>query len=124
MLLSKDQYKKFLWPVLVGIVLWSCTPLRPEDLSASAWQMFAIFVATIVGCITQPLPIGAVSIIGFVAATLTKVIDIDTAVAGFGNSSIWLIAMAFLFRVVLLKQDLEDVLRLISFPYLAKEHYS
>jgi len=94
-LLSKEQYKKFLWPVLAGLVLWFCTPLRPEALTASAWQMFAIFVATIVGCITQPLPIGAVSIIGFVAATLTKVIDIDTAVAGFGNSSIWLIAMAF-----------------------------
>lgn len=95
MLLSKEQYKKFLWPVLVGVILWFCTPLRPVALSAPAWQMFAIFVATIVGCITQPLPIGAVSIIGFVAATLTKVIDTDTAVAGFGNSSIWLIAMAF-----------------------------
>ncbi|MDN6640304.1 MAG: anion permease [Tetragenococcus sp.] len=95
MLLSKEQYKKFLWPVLVGLILWFCTPLRPEALSASAWQMLAIFVATIVGCITQPLPIGAVSIIGFVTATLTKVIDIDTAVSGFGNSSIWLIAMAF-----------------------------
>lgn len=95
MLLSKEQYKKFLWPVLVGVLLWLCTSLRPEPLSAEAWQMFAIFVATIIGCITQPLPIGAISIIGFVAATLTNVIDIDTAVAGFGNSSIWLIAMAF-----------------------------
>ncbi|MFT8866934.1 anion permease, partial [Liquorilactobacillus nagelii] len=64
-------------------------------LSIAAWRMFAIFVATIVGCITQPLPIGAVAIIGFVAATLTGIVDINTAVAGFGNSSIWLIAMAF-----------------------------
>ena len=57
--------------------------------------MFAIFVATIIGCITQPLPIGAVAMIGFTLTVLTGKVDIDPAVKGFGNSSIWLIAMAF-----------------------------
>lgn len=93
--LKKINYRKFLWPVVIGLVLWFLAPLRPAALSIAAWRMFAIFVATIVGCITQPLPIGAVAIIGFVAATLTGIVDINTAVAGFGNSSIWLIAMAF-----------------------------
>ena len=59
--------------------------------------MFAIFVATIIGCITQPMTIGAVSILGFTLTVLVGVVDIKTAVQGFGNSSIWLIAMAFLF---------------------------
>lgn len=94
-MLKKINYRKFLWPVVIGLVLWFLAPLRPAALSIAAWRMFAIFVATIVGCITQPLPIGAVAIIGFVAATLTEIVDINTAVAGFGNSSIWLIAMAF-----------------------------
>ncbi|MFT9273251.1 MAG: anion permease [Liquorilactobacillus nagelii] len=94
-MLKKINYRKFLWPVVIGLVLWFLAPLRPAALSIAAWRMFAIFVATIVGCITQPLPIGAVAIIGFVAATLTGIVDINTAVAGFGNSSIWLIAMAF-----------------------------
>lgn len=57
--------------------------------------MFAIFVATIIACITQPMPIGAVSIIGFTLTVLVGVVDIKTAVQGFGNNSIWLIAMAF-----------------------------
>ncbi len=91
-MLKKINYRKFLWPVVIGLVLWFLAPLRPAALSIAAWRMFAIFVA---GCITQPLPIGAVAIIGFVAATLTGIVDINTAVAGFGNSSIWLIAMAF-----------------------------
>ena len=56
--------------------------------------MFAIFVGTIIGC-TQPMPIGAVSIIGFTLTVLVGVIDTKTAVQGFGNPSIWLIAMAF-----------------------------
>lgn len=41
------------------------------------------------------MPIGAVSIIGFTIMVLVGVIDTKTAVQGFGNNSIWLIAMAF-----------------------------
>lgn len=93
--MEKINYKKFILPVVVGIILWLITPIRPEGLSADAWHMFAIFVATIIGCITQPLPIGAVAMIGFTLTVLTGTIDIDPAVKGFGNSSIWLIAMAF-----------------------------
>lgn len=95
MTLKKIDYRKFIWPIVVGLILWFSAPLRPAALSLAAWHMFALFVATIVGCIVQPLPIGAVAILGFVAATLTGTVDIDTAVAGFGNGSIWLIAMAF-----------------------------
>ncbi|WP_186305468.1 SLC13 family permease, partial [Leuconostoc mesenteroides] len=56
---------------------------------------FAIFVSTIIACITQPMTIGAVSIIGFTIMILVGIVDTKTAVQGFGNSSIWLIAMAF-----------------------------
>ncbi|WP_145471746.1 anion permease [Staphylococcus pettenkoferi] len=93
--MEKINYKKFILPVVVGIILWLITPIRPEGLSSDAWHMFAIFVATIIGCITQPLPIGAVAMIGFTLTVLTGKVDIDPAVKGFGNSSIWLIAMAF-----------------------------
>ncbi|MCU5745337.1 anion permease [Staphylococcus sp. SQ8-PEA] len=89
------NYKKFILPILVGVILWLLTPIRPEGLDATAWHMFALFVATIIGCITQPLPIGAVAMIGFTLTILTGTVKVDTAVKGFGNSSIWLIAMAF-----------------------------
>ena len=60
---------------------------------------FAIFVSTIIACITQPMTIGAVSIIGFTIMILVGIVDTKTAVQGFGNSSsIWLIAMAFSFQ--------------------------
>ncbi|MFT8608340.1 MAG: anion permease [Liquorilactobacillus nagelii] len=95
MLLEKIEYKKFVLPVIVGVALWALTPLRPTGVTAAAWLMLAIFVATILGCITKPLPIGAVAIIGFTITVVTGVVKIDDAVAGFGNSSIWLIVMAF-----------------------------
>ncbi|MDH8822527.1 anion permease [Staphylococcus warneri] len=89
------KYKKFILPIVVGLLIWALIPFKPDALDTQAWYMFAIFVATIIACITQPMPIGAVSIIGFTLTVLVGVVDIKTAVQGFGNNSIWLIAMAF-----------------------------
>ncbi|AGZ25511.1 MULTISPECIES: anion permease [Staphylococcus] len=89
------KYKKFILPIVVGLLIWALTSFKPDALDTQAWYMFAIFVATIIACITQPMPIGAVSIIGFTLTVLVGVVDIKTAVQGFGNNSIWLIAMAF-----------------------------
>ncbi|CUS26342.1 di- and tricarboxylate transporter [Paucilactobacillus oligofermentans DSM 15707 = LMG 22743] len=95
MSLEKINYKKFIAPLFVGLIIWLASPIKPVSVSMAAWHMFAIFVATIIGCITQPLPIGGVAIIGFTITVLTGVVPIDTAITGFGNGSIWLIVMAF-----------------------------
>lgn len=89
------KYRKFILPIVVGLLIWALTPFKPDALDDQAWYMFAIFVATIIACITQPMTIGAVSIIGFTIMVLVGIMDTKSAVEGFGNSSIWLIAMAF-----------------------------
>ena len=45
--------------VLVGLILWFLP--TPAGLKPQAWQLFSVFVATIIGFILQPLPIGAVA---------------------------------------------------------------
>lgn len=95
MQLEKVNYKKFIVPIVVGLIIWFLAPVKPAGVSVVAWHMFAVFVATIIGCITQPLPIGGVAIIGFTITVLTGLVPMETAVAGFGNNSIWLIVMAF-----------------------------
>ena len=106
--LEKVNYKGFIWPLIVGIVLWCITPWRPSGLSVQAWQMFAVFVATIVGCITKPLPIGGTTLAGLVVTVLVGLApmkDVTNAkgmvvnqgvLSSFGNSAAWLIAMAFI----------------------------
>lgn len=89
------KYRKFILPIVVGLIIWALTPFKPDALNDQARYMFAIFVATIIACITQPMTIGAVSIIGFTIMVLVGIMDTKSAVEGFGNSSIWLIAMAF-----------------------------
>lgn len=107
--LEKVNYKGFIWPLIIGIVLYALTPIRPSGLTPQAWEMFAVFVATIVGCITKPLPIGGTTLVGLVCTVLLglspikDVVDPKTGavvttgvLSSFGNSASWLIAMAFI----------------------------
>ena len=106
--LEKVNYKGFVLPVIIGIALWCFTPIRPYGLSAQAWEMFAIFVATIVGCITKPLPICGTTLIGLIVTVLVGLAPIQNEVnpktgavnagilSAFSNSASWLIAMAFI----------------------------
>lgn len=69
--------------------------MKPAAVPVAGWHMFALFVGTIIACITRPLPIGGVSILAFALTVLTGTLPMDKAILGFGNSSIWMIAMAF-----------------------------
>ena len=93
--LEKVIYRGFIWPVIVGVILWLLTPMKPAAVPVAGWHMFALFVGTIIACITRPLPIGGVSILAFALTVLTGTLPMDKAILGFGNSSIWMIAMAF-----------------------------
>lgn len=93
--LEKVNYRGFIWPVIVEVILWLLTPMKPAAVPVAGWHMFALFVGTIIACITRPLPIGGVSILAFALTVLTGTLPMDKAILGFGNSSIWMIAMAF-----------------------------
>ena len=81
--------------VCVGLsaAIWLCP--HPAGLSAQAWHLFAIFVGTIAGIITTPLPLGAVAMVGLGGATLTKTLTFKEAFSAFSSEIPWLIALAF-----------------------------
>nr|WP_255343560.1 anion permease [Cupriavidus sp. UYPR2.512] len=64
---------RFLVPVGIGIVLWFLP--APDGLEVKAWHMFAVFVATIAGIMTAPLPMAAVAIIGATSGVLVGVVS-------------------------------------------------
>ena len=90
--------------VLVGIIIWFI-PI-PLGLKAPAWHLFAIFVATILGFILQPLPIGALAFISVTFTALVGVLKPDVALSGFSNSIIWLIVSAVIFAIGFVKTGL------------------
>ncbi|PNH91189.1 anion permease [Vibrio diazotrophicus] len=78
---------------LLGVILWF-VPV-PDGLTDNAWQMMVIFVVTVLSLILAPLPLGAMALIGLVACTVLGVLPIKTALSGFANPTIWMIAAAF-----------------------------
>jgi sodium:sulfate symporter-like transmembrane protein len=73
--------------LLVGIVIWSIP--SPAGVQPKAWHLLAIFVATIIGIIGKPLPMGAIALLGIAATALSGTLTINQALSGFGNSTIW-----------------------------------
>ncbi len=81
--------------ILVAVIIWLLPP--PAGVAIKAWQLLAIFAATIVGLILQPLPMGAVVLIGTMVTALTGTLSPADALNGFANTTVWLIFAAFLF---------------------------
>ncbi|MCI6989619.1 MAG: anion permease [Campylobacter sp.] len=89
-----SNLKKALIIIAVGVIVWFIP--RPEAVSLEAWHLFAIVLATILGLILQPLPIGAVAFIGVTVTILTKTMSVGDSLKGFGSSTIWLIVSAYM----------------------------
>lgn len=89
----RSRLLRLLIPVVVGVAIWFIPP--PEGVEVKAWHLFAIFVATIVGVIAKPLPMGAVTLIGIAVTAVTGTLTIAESLSGFANTTIWLIVMAF-----------------------------
>lgn len=79
----------------VAIGIWFAP--APVGVDPKAWQLFAIFAATIIGLILQPLPMGAVVLVGVTLSTVTGTLRIQEALNGYANATVWLIVAAFLF---------------------------
>lgn len=88
----------------VGVIIWFL-PV-PTGLKAQAWHLFAIFVATIIAFILQPLPIGALAFISLGVSGLLGILKPAEALTGFGNSTMWLIVSAFIFAKGFVKTGL------------------
>jgi divalent anion:Na+ symporter, DASS family len=83
----------FLLILLVGILV-RLAP-RPEDVTEQAWNLLAIFIATILGVILKPLPMGATALLALTVSIVTNTLTFEQAFSGFSNPIVWLIVFAF-----------------------------
>ena len=90
---DQTKWVRLVGTLMVGIVLWVTPP--PAGVDVRAWHLLAIFVATIVGIVTRPFPMGAVAMFGIAATSLTGTLTIEESVSGFGQRVMWLIVIAF-----------------------------
>lgn len=102
---------RFLVALALGVTLWFLP--APAGLALAAWHMFAIFIATVVGIMSEALPKGAIAVLGITATALTRVAAPGTttdalarALAGFSEPTLWLIVIAFLIARGFIKSGL------------------
>ena len=90
---ARRKVLKFAIPLGVAAGIWLLP--APEGVDPAGMHLLAIFVATIVGVIVKPLPMGAVALVGICATAITGTLTINQSLSGFGNRVIWLIVLAF-----------------------------
>jgi DASS family divalent anion:Na+ symporter len=91
-------------PFAVAIGIWF-TPV-PAGLTPAAWHLFAIFVAAIVSVLVGAFPILTDSMIAVGAVVLTGTITPAQAFAGFANTSVLLVVVAFIVAQAVVKSGL------------------
>lgn len=109
---------KYLVPVAIGVVLWFLP--APAGLQAKAWHMFAVFVATIAGIMTAPLPMSAVAIIGATVGVLVGVISFADVTKSTGTDLVWLVMLAFFISRGVIKTGLGRRIALLFMRLLGK----
>jgi DASS family divalent anion:Na+ symporter len=78
----------------------------PAGLTKEAWHLFAIFAAAILAVILNAFPLLTASLLAVAAAVLTRTVDPGKAFAGFANSSVLLVVVAFLVANAVVKSGL------------------
>lgn len=68
----------------------------PPGLTKEAWQLFAVFAAAIFSVIVNAFPLLTASLLAVGVVVLTGTVDPAKAFAGFANSSVLLVVVAFL----------------------------
>lgn len=88
-----------------ALVLRLAVPI-PAGLDARSWSLLAIFLAALAGLVLQPAPIGLVFLSAITIAVLAGVMTPAQALAGYSNTILWLIVIAFIFARAFVKTGL------------------
>ena len=85
------------------LILWFGPP---EGITQVSWRLFAIFAATIVGSIVQPMSAGAVVFLGVCAIAVTGTMTPVDSLRGYADPIVWLVLCAFFISRGVLKTGL------------------
>ena len=99
--------KDKLWRIgiMAAIVAIAWFGGTPEGLKPQVWQLFGIYLATIVGLVLKPFPVPITVLLG-VATSSILLSNTKDVLAGYSNTALWLIFAAFALSVAFGKTGL------------------
>ncbi|MDE3055244.1 MAG: DASS family sodium-coupled anion symporter [Verrucomicrobiota bacterium] len=109
----------FALPFILGLLLWFLP--APEGLLRDAWHLFALFVATILGIILRPFPMGVIALFGLTLAVITGLLSFEQAFSGFSNEIVWLVVFAFFISRAFIQSGLGERIAYSLMSRIGKE---
>ena len=94
------------WGVVIGVGVLVAVLPRPAGVPAGSWHLLAIFVSTVLGLTLQPLPGGAMVLLGVTATVILGIQPIARALAGYADPIVWLVLAAFMMSRGMIKTGL------------------
>jgi len=91
--------------VLLCLAIMFLLP-RPAAIRPEGWRLLGFFVATVAGLVLQPLPGGALVLLGVTLASIWGGLTIQHALSGYGDPTVWLVMAAFFISRALIKTGL------------------
>jgi DASS family divalent anion:Na+ symporter len=96
-----SQMLKRLFPFVMAIAIWFA-PV-PAGLTPQAWHLFAVFITAIVSVLLGLFPLLTSTMLAAGAVVLTNTVSPAKAFAGFANTSVLLVVIAFLVAQAVVK---------------------
>lgn len=100
------QNKIVKWLIVLGCGFGIALIPPPEGVTREAWTLLAIFIATIVGSIVQPLTGSAIVLLGVVATVIFGALKPTDALKGYAEPVVWLVLAAFFLSTAMIKTGL------------------
>jgi DASS family divalent anion:Na+ symporter len=118
---SENQSKSLRWLIVIasGVIIATLPP--PAGVSTEGWRLFAIFIATIIGSIVQPLPGSAMVLLGVVAAVASGALKPFDALKGYADPVVWLVLAAFFMSCGMIKTGLGRRIALLFVRLLGRK---
>src|SRR4051812_8938937 len=117
------QSKALKWLVVVGCGFLIAMIPRPEGVTPETWTLLAVFIATIVGSILQPLTGSAIVLLGVMATVVFGALKPFDALKGYADPVVWIVLAAFFLSVAVIKTGLGRRIALLFIRALGRSTF-
>jgi len=107
-----------LYPIIVGMLLWLFG--APSGLDIKAYHIFIVFISVIISILIRAVPMAVSVLTGLLFSVLVGLISLKDALKGFGDSTTWLVVIAFLIAGVVIDTGLGRRISLLCIHALGR----
>ncbi|MBV9242405.1 MAG: DASS family sodium-coupled anion symporter [Acidobacteria bacterium] len=111
------------WFATIGVGVAIAVIPPPPGVEYKSWLLLAIFIATIVGSIVQPLTGSAIVLLGVTATAAFGALSPADALKGYADPVVWIVLAAFFISVAVIKTGLGRRIALIFIRAIGRTTY-